>query len=107
MSAFNGSVSQFEALGVKLVGVNIDHKFAQKAFAEKLGLQFSCIEDPNRVISTGLGTLLAEVAGTKNVNYRGALIVDKSGTLRWQTGSDAATLPDVAEVLAQVRKIVA
>lgn len=99
-------MSQFEALGVKLVALSIDHRFAQKAFATKLNLQFPCVEDPNRTISRTLGMLLPEVAGIHEVNRRGVLVINKSGVVQWRFGVDAATQPDLDQVLAAVQAVV-
>lgn len=89
-----------------MIGINIDSKFTQKAFAEKLQLKFPLVADPNREVSQQLGTLLPEVGGVKSANYRGVLIIDPAMTLRWQFGESAALQPDVAQVLAEVQKTV-
>jgi len=98
-------VPQFEALGVKVIGLSIDHKFAQKAFAEKLELNFPLVADPNREVSRTLGTLLPEVAGIKEVNVRTVLIVSPELEVRWTFGVDVSTQPNVGEVLEQTKKI--
>lgn len=105
MSAFQAALPQFEALDVKVIGLSIDHKFAQKAFAEKLELTFPLLADPNRDVSQKLGMLLAEVAGIRQVNRRGVLVIDSEMNLVWQFGVDAATQPSVDEVLTQVRQM--
>lgn len=89
-----------------MIGLSIDHKFSQKAFAEKLGLTFPLVADANRAVSPQLGTLLPEVAGIRDVNMRAVLVIDKSMTLRWKFGVDTATQPDVTDVMAQVRQVV-
>lgn len=96
---------QFEALGVQVLGMSIDHKFAEKAYAEKLQLNFPLLADPNREVSSQLGTLLPEVAGVKNVNMRAVLVIDSGMTLRWRFGESAALQPNVGEVLEQVKSI--
>lgn len=90
---------------MKLVGLSIDHRFAQKAFAEKLNLHFPLVEDPNRTVSRTLGTLLTEVAGIHEVNRRGVLTLDKTGIVRYRFGVDAATQPDVEQVLTAVTEV--
>lgn len=98
---------QFEALGVKVIGLSIDHKFAQKAFADQLQLNFPLVADANREVSPQLGTLLEEVAGIKGVNMRGALVIDSEMTLRWKFGESVTVQPDVAQVLEQAKQVVA
>jgi peroxiredoxin len=100
-------VPQFEALGVQVIGLSVDTKFSQKAFADSLQLDFPLVADANREVSPGLGTILAEVAGIRQVNMRSVLILDSSMTLKWKFGVDAATQPDVAQVLQQVKAVVA
>ena len=98
---------QFEAIGVKVIGLSIDHKFAQKAFADQMGLSFPLVADANREASQGLGTLLSDVAGIKQVNMRGVLLLDRGMTLRWRFGVDSATQPSVPEVMEQVKLVLA
>ena len=92
-------------MGVAVIGLSIDHKFAQKAFAEKLNLGFTLVADANREVSPKLGTLLEDVAGVKNVNMRGVLLIDHDMALKWKFGVDVATQPNVAEVLEQVKTL--
>jgi peroxiredoxin len=103
LNAFKAEVPQFEALGVQVLGLSIDTKFSQKAFADGLQLNFPLVSDANREVGPQLGTLLAEVAGIKQVNMRAVLLIDAEMTLRWRFGADASTLPDVAEVLTETR----
>ena len=91
---------------MQVIGLSIDHKFASKAFAEKMQLPFPLLSDPNRTVSEMLGTLLPEVAGVKNANYRGVLIIDPEMTVRWKFGESAGLQPNVSEVLEQTRAIV-
>lgn len=96
---------QFEALGFQVIGLSIDSKFSQKAFAEKLELNFPLVADANRDASPQLGTMLQEVAGIRNVNMRSAMLIDSGMTLRWKFGVDAATQPNVEQVLGEVRRL--
>lgn len=97
---------QFEALGVKVIGLSIDHKFAQKSFSDQLQLNFPLVADANREVSPGLGTMLEEVAGIKGVNFRGVLILDPAMTVRWKFGESTILQPDVGQVLEQVKQVI-
>ena len=88
-----------------MIGLSIDHKFAQKAFAEQQKLSYPLVADANREVSPTLGTLLEEVAGIKKVNMRGVLLIDHEMTLRWKFGVDVATQPIVTEVLAAAERV--
>lgn len=90
-------------MGVRVIGLSIDHKFAQKAFADQMELSFPLVADPNREVSPGLGTLLSDVAGVKQVNMRGVLLLDREMKVRWKFGVDSATQPSVSEVMEQVK----
>jgi len=105
LCAFNAQISEFEALNVQVIGLSADHKFSSKAFAEKIGLNYLLVADPNRVVSTTLGTLLPDVAGVNNVNCRSAMIIGPDLTLLWKAGETAAVQPNVSEVLGQVKAI--
>lgn len=96
---------QFEAFGFKVLGLSIDHKFAQKAFADQQQLNFPLLADANREVSPTLGTLLEDVAGIRGVNMRAVLVFDKEMTLRWKFGESVAVQPDVGQVLEQVKAL--
>lgn len=89
-----------------MVGISIDHKFAQKAFAEQQKLGYPLLADANREVSPKLGTLLEEVAGIRNVNMRGVLLIDSDMTLRWRFGVDTSTQPNLPEVMAQAEELI-
>ena len=92
-------------LSVLISGGHYNTKFSQKAFAEKLQLNFPLVSDANRAVSPQLGTMLDEVAGIRQVNFRGVLLIDQTMTLRWKFGMDTASQPDVNQVLEQTRKV--
>lgn len=52
---FNALLSDFEALGVKVIGVSADSVASHRKFADKHGLNFTLVSDPDKVLIKGAG----------------------------------------------------
>jgi mycoredoxin-dependent peroxiredoxin len=63
------------------LAVSIDHKFAQRAFAEKEGYTFPLLADfwPHGATAQAYGVF----AEDKGAALRGTFIIDKAGVVRW------------------------
>jgi peroxiredoxin Q/BCP len=102
---FRDHFPQFQALNVEILGVSIDGEQSHKAFAQKYGLPFRLLTDPDKRLVTVYGvwgekTLYGKkYMGTNRVTY----VIDESGSI-------AAVFPNVKpathaeEVLAVLHK---
>jgi len=103
--AFRDHFAQFRALNVEILGASIDDDKSHKAFAQKYGLPFRLLADPDKRLVTAYGvwgekTLYGKkYMGTNRVTY----VIDESGSI-------AAVFPQVkpathaADVLAVLQE---
>ncbi len=77
---FNELLEEFERLGAVVAGVSTDPPERNKRFAEKLGLRFRLLSDPDGRIASLYGVLKA---GTKRPSAeRVTFVIDDSGVVR-------------------------
>jgi thioredoxin-dependent peroxiredoxin len=81
--AFRDHFAQFRALNVEILGVSIDDDKSHQAFAQKYGLPFRLLADPDKRLVTAYGvwgekTLYGKkYMGTNRVTY----VIDESGSI--------------------------
>ncbi|MGI9085453.1 MAG: peroxiredoxin [Aeromicrobium sp.] len=68
--------------GAEMLAVSCDHFFANRAFADAQGLEFSVLSDfwPHGEVSRAYG-IFNEVVG---VAERGTYVIDRQGVVRWK-----------------------
>jgi mycoredoxin-dependent peroxiredoxin len=83
----------FEAAGVRVLGVTCDSVFTLRAWAEQEGLPFDLLSDfwPHGAVARAYG-LLDEETGMAR---RGSVLVDADGIVRWSTLSPGGAARDV------------
>ena len=83
---------KFEAANAQVLGISVDFNDANKAWADKLGLDYPLLSDMRRDMSRAYGTLfddpaLLDDAGFGPViyrrNQRAFMIIDKEGVVRY------------------------
>jgi len=85
------------------LAVSVDHKFAQRAFAEKEGYDFPLLADfwPHGEVAKKYGVFVDDKGAAK----RGTFIIDKDGVVRWSVIHDIGEARDADEyekVLAEL-----
>ncbi|MGP8077436.1 MAG: peroxiredoxin [Thermoplasmata archaeon] len=73
---FQVHLAEFAARGVRVVGVSVDDCPAQKAFAQKYGLEFPLIADAKREVGEKYGVL-----GPRRTARRVTFLIDRAGTV--------------------------
>jgi len=71
---FESHLAEFTAKGVRIVGVSVDDCPAQKAFAQKYGLEFPLIADHAKEVSGRYGVL-----GPSGTARRVSFLIDAQG----------------------------
>jgi peroxiredoxin Q/BCP len=106
--AFRDHFAQFRALNVEILGVSIDDDKSHKAFAQKYGLPFRLLADPDKRLVTAYGvwgekTLYGKkYMGTNRVTY----VIDESGSIAavFPQVKPATHAEDVLAVLQEHRR---
>jgi len=104
MCGVRDTISQYNDLRAKVVGISVDNPFAQKAWAKENKLNFPLLSDFNKEVSTAYGSLFADLKGWKGVSKRSAFVIDRKGTVRYASVSDdPAKIPDFSAIQAALK----
>src|SRR3981189_2788841 len=103
-ACFVNEMRAFETLDAEVLGVSVDSVWSHKAYAEKMGIQYSLLADfhPKGAASEKYGVYLAD----KGITGRAIAIVNKAGNVAWFKNYDIPGVPDLkegAEALGQVK----
>jgi mycoredoxin-dependent peroxiredoxin len=74
-------LSAYDSADVRVLGVSVDHVFAQKAWANQEGYQFPLLSDfwPHGEVAKAYGVFDAD----RGMAVRGTFLVDRAGVLRF------------------------
>jgi mycoredoxin-dependent peroxiredoxin len=92
------NLSLFEDADAVLLGISVDSKFAQRAYAQKEGYGFDLLADfwPHGAVAAQYGVFDAESGMAK----RGTFIIDASGVVRYVVVNPRGQARDFAEYRA-------
>ena len=95
------NVELFKANGIELIGISVDSKATQRAFAEKEGYDFTLLADfwPHGEVAKEYGVFLEE----KGFANRATFLIDTEGVIR----ASFITAPGEARSLDEYRAAVA
>jgi peroxiredoxin len=94
--------AEFEATGVRVLGISRDSPWTHVAWSAALDLTFPLLSDWNGAATRGFG-VAHEFHGLQDVSERSAFLVDRDGVVRRAWSYGTAELPDVDELLAAAR----
>jgi peroxiredoxin Q/BCP len=80
---FNDTLSQFEGLGVSVIGISADSSASHVKFRDKYGLQFALLTDADRTVMEKYGAYGEKMMyGKKTVGViRSTFLVDEKGKI--------------------------
>ena len=108
MCTFRDSLEKFKGMKAEVVGISVDSPFAQKAFSDQHGLNFTLLSDFNRQAVRAFGIEDPNFAGglLPGVAKRSVFVVDKDGKVacRWVSDNPGVE-PNYDEVANAVRRI--
>ena len=87
MKAYQADIAKFEQGGTQVLGISVDSQFANKAFADQIGVKFPLLSDFTRQVSTDYGILNPKYP----VANRTTFVIDKSGIIQ-HIDKDAAAI---------------
>jgi len=96
-------MKKFDSLDAEVLGVSVDSAWSHKAYAEKMGIQYSLLADfqPRGATADKYGVFLAD----KGIAGRAVVIVGKDGKVAWVKNYDIPVVPDLAEVAAALSQV--
>ena len=78
MKAYQADIAKFEQNGTQVMGVSVDSQFANKAFADQIGVKFPILSDFTRQVTTDYGILNPKFP----VANRTTFVIDKNGIIQ-------------------------
>jgi peroxiredoxin len=105
---FRDSMSEFNSINARVVGISVDSPFAQKAFVDANGLNFPLYSDFSRHAVRAFGIEDPNFSGglLPGVAKRSVFVVDRDGVVRWRWVSDNPGVePDYAAVADAVKSL--
>lgn len=79
MGCFQHDLEQFKQKGVAVIGVSVDSSWSNKAFAERLGLNFPLLSDFDKGAANGFGILRPD-----GFSERAYFVIDEQGIVRYK-----------------------
>jgi peroxiredoxin len=108
MCALRDGLTSFNALDAQVIGISVDSPYAQKAFADANGLNFTLLSDYGREAVKAFGVQDPNFAnGTMpGVAMRSVFVLDRNGVVRFKwVAPSQGTEPDYAAVEAAVKAL--
>jgi len=91
-------VAKFEAMETQILGISVDSPFANKRFAEDLGITYPLLSDFQRKVSRLYGVLDEE----RGVARRTTFVIDREGIIRYIEQGASAIDPSGARQACQI-----
>src|ERR1700680_4669328 len=103
MPVYERESDRLRALDAQVVGISTDSRFANAAWAEKLGgISYPLLSDfyPHGAVAQAYGVLKPE-----GYAERAIFIIDKSGTVRYIDVHDGGEQPDEEQIFEELAKL--
>ena len=78
MKAYQADIAKFEEAGAQVLGISVDSREKNKAFAESLGVSFPILSDETKTASRAYGVLVPILRLARRVTF----VIDKEGVIR-------------------------
>ncbi len=104
MPAFESNLKRFESLNTQVLGMSIDHKFANRAWAASMGgISYPLLSDfwPHGGVAQKYGVFREE----NGMSERAVFIIDGHGVIRYIDVHDIAEQPDVEQCFEELAKL--
>ena len=85
--AYQADIAKFEKAGAQAIGISVDSRAKNQAFAEELGITFPILSDEAKTVSKQYGVLMPLI----RLAWRTTFLIDEQGIIRAiQKGGEAA-----------------
>jgi glutaredoxin-dependent peroxiredoxin len=105
------SISAYDALNAKVLGISGDNPFAQEAWAQKEGITITLLSDYEHKVTEAYGVAYQQFLPEKNlimggVSKRSAFVIDKAGIIQYaevqEHPKDMPNFEAIKEVLGKI-----
>jgi peroxiredoxin len=101
MKAYQAKMADLEAADTQVLGVSMDSTFANKAFAEKIGVSFPLLSDWGGDVTTKYGIFDKRYKAARRVTY----LIDKTGKIIEMQVDREAVNPDAIVTACKRQKL--
>jgi peroxiredoxin len=77
LKAYQADIAKFDETGTQVLGISVDSQFANKAFAEQIGVTFPLLSDFQRKVSQEYGVLNTQHGFANRTTF----VIDKQGII--------------------------
>jgi len=103
MPSYEENLERFKGYDAEVIGISIDHKHANAAWAKTLGgitYPLLCDFYPHGNVAEKYGVLR-----TEGMAERAVFIIDKEGTIRYIDVHEISEQPDEEQIFDELRKL--
>jgi thioredoxin-dependent peroxiredoxin len=87
LTAYQADTATFERAGAQVIGISVDSRAKNKAFAQELGIRFPILSDEARTVTKQYGVLIPLIRLAKRATF----LIDERGIISAiQKGREAA-----------------
>ncbi len=102
MPAIQQRLAEFDAAGAQVLGLSVDSVPCHEAWAKSLGgLTYPLLSDMHRTVAQAYGVFNPE----RNIARRATFVIDKPGAVRFAEVYPQGVLPDLDQILTEVKKL--
>jgi thioredoxin-dependent peroxiredoxin len=84
--AYQADIAKFEQAGAEVIGISVDSRATNTAFAKDLGVKFPILSDESKAVSRDYGVLMPLIRLAKRTTF----VIDRQGIIRHiERGGDA------------------
>ena len=111
LCGISNSISEYDSLDAKVLGISGDNPFAQEAWAQKEGITLTLLSDYEHKVTEAYGVAYEQFLPAKNlimggVSKRSAFVIDKSGVVQYAEVLDVPSdMPNFEAIKACLRGI--
>lgn len=85
--AYQADIAKFEQAGAQVIGISVDSRDKNRAFAQELGIRFPILSDEAKTVSQQYGVLIPLIRLAKRTTF----LIDEQGIISAiQKGGEAA-----------------
>ncbi|GAC1387549.1 MAG: hypothetical protein NVSMB31_00010 [Vulcanimicrobiaceae bacterium] len=104
MPALEEQLERFESSDAQVVGISVDHRYANVAWANSMGgISYPLLSDfwPHGAVAQQYGVFRAE----NGMSERAVFIIDKQGIIRYIDVHDISEPPDEEQIFEELHKL--
>ena len=101
LCTFRDSLSNYDQLGARVVGLSVDTPYSLQIFAQQLGVSYPLVSDFNKEAIRAFDVVWPELRGLREVAQRSAFVSDAQGVVRYTWAGEVPAMEPPYDEIAQ------